>query len=101
MHGLSHLADRQGEHALFVGPLRAQATPEMFRWPQLVTVTDLKSAHAAIEEIIEQGEGARGDWKTAHYGRFLRIWEEYQQLRSQDPAFDPARPVTPAFTRLP
>jgi len=101
MHGLSHLADRQGEHALFVGPLRAQATPEMFRWPQLVAVTSLKSARAAIEEIIEQGEGARGDWKTAHYGRFLRIWEEYRQLREQDPSFDPARPVIAAFTRQP
>ena len=101
MHGLSHLADRLGEHALFVGSARTQATPRAFRWPQLVTVTDLKSAHAAIEEIIEQGEGARGDWRTAHYGRFLRIWEEYRQLRSQDPAFDPARPVTPAFTRQP
>jgi hypothetical protein len=101
MHGLSHLADRLGEHALFVGSARTQATPELFRWPQLVTVTDLKSAHAAIEEIIEQGEGARGDWRTAHYGRFLRIWEEYRQLREQDPSFDPARPVTPAFTRQP
>jgi Ferritin-like len=101
MRGLSHLAGHLGEHALFVGPLRAQATPEMFRWPQLVAVTGLKSAHAAIEEIIEQGEGARGDWRTAHYGRFLRIWEEYCQLRAQDPSFEPARPVIPAFTRQP
>jgi hypothetical protein len=101
MHGLSHLADRLGEHALFVGPARTQATPEVFRWPQLVTVTGLKSAHAAIEEIIEQGEGCRGDWRAAHYGRFLRIWEEYRQLRKQDPSFEPARPVIPAFTRQP
>jgi hypothetical protein len=101
MHGLSYLADRLGEHALFVGPARTQATPEVFRWPQLVTVTGLESAHAAIEEIIEQGEGARGDWRTAHYGRFLRIWEEYRQLREQDPSFDPARPVIAAYTRQP
>jgi len=101
MRGLSHLADRLGERALFVGPPRAQATPEMFRWPQLVAVTDLKSAQAAIGEIIEQGEGARGDWQSAHYGRFLRIWQEYRQLCEQDPAFDPARPVIPAFTRQP
>jgi ferritin-like protein len=99
MRGLSHLAGRLGEQALFVGPPRAQATPELFRWPQLSAVTGLKSAHAAIEEIIEKGEGARGDWQPAHYGRFLRIWQEYQQLREQDPSFDPARPVIPAFTR--
>jgi Ferritin-like len=96
MRGLSHLAGRIGERGLFVGPPRAQATPETFRWPQLVAVTDLNSAHAAIEEIIEQGEGARGDWQSAHYGRFLRVWDEYQQLRDQDPTFDPARPVIPA-----
>jgi hypothetical protein len=101
VNGLSHLAGRLGEQGLFVGPPRAQATPEMFRWPQLVTVTGLTSAHAAIEEIIEQGEGARGDWQSAHYGRFLRIWDEYSQLREQDPSFDPARPVIPAFTRQP
>ena len=56
---------------------------------------------AAIEEIIEQGEGARGDWRTAHYGRFLQIWEEFRELRGQDRSFDPARPVIPAFTRQP
>src|SRR5262245_31294333 len=100
-YGLSRLVDRIGERGLFVGPARAQATPEIFRWPQLVAVTDLTSAHAAIEEIIEQGEGARGDWRSAHYGRFLLVWAEYQQLREQDPAFDPARPVIPAFTRQP
>jgi hypothetical protein len=99
--GLSHLAGRLGDRALFVGPPRGQATPELFRWPQLIAVTDLASARAAIDEIIEQGEGARGDWKSAHYGRFLGIWEEYSQLREQDPAFQPARPVIPAFTRQP
>src|SRR5262249_21521642 len=77
--GLSDLADRIGERALFVGEPRAQATPERFRWPQLIAVTDLASARAAIDEIIEQGEGARGDWQAAHYGRFFGMWNEYQQ----------------------
>jgi hypothetical protein len=86
---------------VFVGSPRAQATPELVRWPQLIAVTDLASATAAVEEIIEQGEGARGDWQTAHYGRFLRIWDEYAQLRERDPSFEPARPVVPAFTRQP
>ncbi len=99
--GLSHLVNRLGEGAVFVGPPRAQATPELFHWPELVAVTDLRSAHAAIEEIIEQGEGARGDWRSAHYGRFLSMWEEYSELRKQDPSFEPARPVIAAFTRQP
>jgi len=99
--GLSDLASRLGEPVLFVGEPRAQATPERFSYPQLIAVTDLASARAAIDEIIEQGEGARGDWRPAHYGRFFGIWNEYQKLRAQDPSFEPARPVTPAFTQQP
>lgn len=38
---------------------------------------------------------------TRNYGRFLGIWEEFQQLRAADPSFDPAHPVVPAFTRQP
>jgi hypothetical protein len=99
--GLSRLADRIGERVLFAGSPRAQATAELFHWPQLIAVTDLASARAAIDEIIEQGEGARGDWRPAHYGRFFRIWNEYQRLLKEDPSFEPARPVIPAFTRQP
>jgi Ferritin-like len=99
--GLAVLTGRFGEPGLFVGPRRAQATPELFRWPQLVAVDDLASATAAINEIIEQGEGARGDWRSAHYGRFLGIWEEYAKLTEADPAFEPAFPVIPAFIRQP
>jgi hypothetical protein len=99
--GLRGLTARLGERAVFVGSPRAQATPELFRWPQLIAVTDLDSALAAIEEIIEQGEGARGDWREAHYGRFLAIYEDYRRLRQSDPSFEPAKPVMAAFTRQP
>ena len=94
-------ADRIGARALFVGSPRAQATPERFHWPQVVAVADLATAQAAIDEIIEQGEGARGDWKDAHYGRFLAMWQEYEDLRRRDPSFQPARPVVPAYSRQP
>jgi len=43
-HGLSDLASRLGEPVLFVGEPRAQATPESFRWPQLIAVRDLPAA---------------------------------------------------------
>jgi hypothetical protein len=52
-----------------------------------------------VEEIIEQGEGARGEWRTAHYGRFLAVWQEYHDLRQADLSFEPARHVLPAYTR--
>jgi hypothetical protein len=99
--GLSHLVDRFGERAVFVGEPRAQASPELFRWPQLIAVTDLESAHAAIEEIIDQGEGARGAWQIAHYGRYLDMWSEHRDLTAADPSFEPARPVQAAFVRQP
>jgi hypothetical protein len=99
--GLRGLSATVGERAVFVGPPRAQATPELLHWPELIAVTDLASALAAVEEIIEQGEGARGDWRTAHYGTFLTMWQEYQDLRQRHPSFEPARPVLPAYTRQP
>src|SRR5262245_47743743 len=100
-NGLSHLVDRHGERAVFVGAARAQTRPELLHWPQIIAVTDLDSAHAAIEEIIDQGEGARGDWQAAHYGRFLDMWSEYNELKAADPSFEPARPVRAAFVRQP
>ena len=55
--GLRDLAARLGERALFVGPPRAQATPEMFRWPDLIAVTDLASAQQAIDDHHRAGRG--------------------------------------------
>ena len=99
--GLEALAGRLGERRLFVGPPEAQATGATFRWPELVAVTDVASATVAIETIVEQGEGARGDWRHAHYGLFTQMLAEYREQRAADPDFEPARPVVPAFTRPP
>ena len=97
--GFAHLADKFGEQRLFVGPPRAQATQQYFRWPELVAVTDLASAQKAIDEILEQGEGPRGHWKDAHFGQFVEIMDEYTQLREANPAFDPVRPVVTVNVR--
>jgi hypothetical protein len=55
----------------------------------------------AIETIVEQGEGARGDWIKSHFGTFAGILEDLLAEQAADPAFNPARPVEPAFVRLP
>jgi hypothetical protein len=99
--GLQTLTERIGERAVFVGSPRAQATPELLQWPQLIAVTSLDSALAAVGEIIEQGEGARGDWRDAHYGRFMSMWEEFHELKQHDPSFEPARDVLAAYTHQP
>jgi hypothetical protein len=97
--GLEHLDRRLGPGRLFIGPPDAQATEEHFRWPELVAVTDLASARQAIDTIVEQGEGARGEWRDAHFGRLLGILEEFLELKQADPGFEPARPVVAANVR--
>jgi Ferritin-like len=99
--GLANLCARYGEDEVFIGPARAQAVTSIFEWPELLAVTDLASAGQAIETIVEQGEGARGDWIKSHFGTFVGILEDLMAVQAADPAFDPARPVEPAFARLP
>lgn len=99
--GFRHLVEKYGESRVFIGPPRAQATQQYFGWPELIAVTDLASACQAIETIIEEGEGARGDWRQAHFGRFMQVMLDYRSLLQQDPGFEPARPVVAAYVRVP
>jgi hypothetical protein len=73
----------------------------VFEWPELTAVTNLESAQRAIEVIVEQGEGARGDWVNSHFGKFVGILEDYLSVRAADSSFEPARPVIPAFLHQP
>jgi hypothetical protein len=99
--GLAHLVERYGEGAVFIGPAKAQATTQVFEWSDLTAVTGLASASAAIEVIVEQGEGARGDWVKSHFGKFVGILEDFLSMRALDPSFEPARPVMPVYLRQP
>jgi hypothetical protein len=91
--GFASLVARCGESRVFIGPPRAQATSAYFPIPGLIAVTDLASAKRAIEEVVEQGEGLRGDIENSHYARFLGIRGELDRLRAARPDFEPARPV--------
>jgi hypothetical protein len=65
-------------------------------------VTDLTSARSAINTIVAEGEGLRGDWRAAHFGHFVAMLESYRALRHEDSRFEPARPVVSnPFPRLP
>ena len=97
--GIVNLAEKIGEDQLFIGPHEAQATSASFGWPELTAITDAATASQAIEAIVEQGEGARGDWSKAHYGRFLDVFEEFQAFKAADPIFEPAHPVVAAGVR--
>src|SRR6266705_3108790 len=99
--GLTRLCDRYGEDAVFIGPPGAQAVTATFEWKELAAVTGLASASRAIELIVEQGEGARGDGVKSHFGKFVGILEDFLAMQAADPSFDPARPVEPAYVVLP
>ncbi|MGV9383375.1 ferritin-like domain-containing protein [Nonomuraea sp. NPDC003707] len=95
--GLRHLCERLGERAVFTGDPARQVSADHFRHTagNLVEVGDLASALAALEEIVEQGEGtARGGvWdgdqdvfhperqEVGHYYRFqeLKLGRRYQR----------------------
>ena len=91
--GLTHLASTLGEERLFLGDRRVQVGPSLLALEGLETVHDLASARAAIERIIEQGEGARGFAARSHHDRFHDILDELRALKKARPAFEPARPV--------
>jgi hypothetical protein len=99
--GFRHLADKLGEENLFVVPASGQVSGDLFGWPQLQPVTSVADAVRAIETIVEQGEGPRGEWRNAHFGRFLKVLDEYLAMKESNPGLEVARPVLPALVRPP
>jgi len=95
--GFRMLAEHDGPAEVFLGSPGAQADAEAFRWPDIISVTDAESVTRAVAAIVEQGEGARGEWREAHFGIFLRMLDELQAARAADPTFEPARDVVLAY----
>jgi len=109
--GLQYLTKELGEQQVFSGDPARQVTagPFLHSGASVVAVTDLTTALAALEEIVEQGEGASrsevwdGDRdifhpdrdEVAHYYRFeeLKLGRRYQ--RGDTPQSGPTgEPVT-------
>jgi hypothetical protein len=109
--GLRYLTKELGEQQVFSGDPARQVTagPFLHSGASVVAVTDLTTALAALEEIVEQGEGASrsevwdGDRdifhpdrdEVAHYYRFeeLKLGRRYQ--RGDTPQSGPTgEPVT-------
>jgi hypothetical protein len=92
-NGFKHLASRLGEASLFIGGRSAQLDSDVMDLPGLVVVTDLATAIEAIDVIIEQGEGGRGDAQASHFARFQAMAAEYDAFLAEDPDFMPHRDV--------
>jgi hypothetical protein len=65
------------------------------------TVTDLDSALAAIDLIVEQGEAAEVAGDEGHFLAFKNILAEYSAMVGTDPSFEPARRVVDNPTTSP
>lgn len=91
--GLARLTANLGEDALFVGDPARQVSPAISRLPGIFAVKCLKTALAAIDAIVIQGEGAPQASEASHFARFLAIREDYRRLLGANPDFQPARPA--------
>ena len=83
---------------LFIGDPKVQANPAYLDLPkELIRVTDVESACAAIEMIVEQGESPTKDHPDAHFAVFDSIRKEFANLSQQAAAegrtFQPVRPM--------
>lgn len=90
---LKAASERMGEARLFIGPGNCQVGKEAVDLDGVATIEDLASALAAIDTIIEQGEGSPADREDSHYQRFCAMREEYHTLRARNPSFEPAWPA--------
>ena len=93
LRGLAKLVDELGERNVFIGHGDAQVGSAEFGLPGLFKVSDIASARRAVDEIVQQGEGAPAHREGSHYQRFLAIKEELARLKRARPDFEPARPA--------
>ncbi len=101
--GLRGLVDRCSEEKVFCGDPALQISLEQFGFSGCKRVMCLKTALAAFESIVMQGEGAPRDMMGSHFQRFLSVREELLAFHRQRPGFSPAFPAAtnPVLRRPP
>jgi CDGSH-type Zn-finger protein/uncharacterized Fe-S cluster protein YjdI len=101
--GLRALVTQFGEDGTFDGDPALQMSPNEIDLTGAKPVICLKTALAAFDAIVVQGEGAPSDSVGSHYQKFVAVREEYQRLLQKNPAFVPAHPAAtnPVLRRPP
>jgi CDGSH-type Zn-finger protein/uncharacterized Fe-S cluster protein YjdI len=101
--GLRELVAQFGEGGTFDGDPALQLSPNEVQLGGAKPVICSKTALAAFEAIVIQGEGAPSDSVDSHYQKYVSIREEYQRLLAKNPAFVPAFPAAtnPVLRRPP
>ena len=82
-----------GEDAAFCGDRWLQLGPDELTLGGARHVLCSKTALAAFDAIVRQGEGAPSDSAQSHYQRFAAIRTELAALRAANPGFAPAWPA--------
>lgn len=101
--GLQLIANAYGEEGALCGNPALQVSRAEVALPDANRVICLKTALAAFNAIITQGEGAQENVQDSHYQRFSAIRAEYQAMLAADPSFAPAFPAAtnPVLRRPP
>jgi CDGSH-type Zn-finger protein/uncharacterized Fe-S cluster protein YjdI len=101
--GLRRFAGEHGESAAFCGDPALQISSHEVALAGAKPVLCLKTALAAFEAIVLQGEGAQRETAGSHFQRFVAIRSEFEQLRRENPHFVPAHPAAtnPVLRRPP
>ena len=90
---VEELDRRLGRDVLFVGAPEGQVGPEVIALEGVRPINNLAEAVAAIDVVVEQGEGSPADRDISHYRSFLAVRDELDRLSKADPTFAPAWPV--------
>ncbi|MDB6107633.1 MAG: CDGSH-type iron sulfur-containing protein [Gammaproteobacteria bacterium] len=101
--GLKSMVAQYGEAVAFAGDPALQLSQNEINMAGCKPVICVKTALAAFDAIVVQGEGAPADSADSHYQKFLAIREEYRALKAKNPDFSPAFPAAtnPVLRRPP
>ena len=89
--GIERLSRDLTARDLFCGSHALQLTPSDVPLEGLQLIHDKASALAAIQTIVEQGEGARVE-TNSHFEKFKQMKREFQQCLAHNHHFMPSRP---------
>jgi CDGSH-type Zn-finger protein/uncharacterized Fe-S cluster protein YjdI len=101
--GLKAMTEKLGEKELFCGDPALQLSPNEIDLGGCKPVLCVKTAVAACQAIVTQGEGAREDQPDSHFNKFAAIRAEFVALKAKNPKFAPAHPAAhnPVLRRPP
>lgn len=90
---LRAFADHHGDDGAFYGDPALQLSASEAELIGIKPVICVKTALAAFQAIVEQGEGSPGHVVGSHYNQFVAIRDELAALRVANPDFKPAFPA--------